>query len=377
MKIVFTGGVTGGHFYPIISIVEEIREVSKKHKLIDPKIYFIAPSPYNKGVLFDAGIIYRKIFAGKIRRYASILNFFDLFKTAIGVVKALWTVFWIYPDVVVGKGGHGSFPVLLAAKLFGIPTIIHESDSKPGRVNLWASKFAKKIAISYPEAAQYFPKEKQDVIALTGCPVRREIRIPATEGAHEFLGLEKDIPTILVLGGSQGSVNINNAILDSLEKLIPHYQIVHQTGKKNFKEVRDTANLTLDTSFYQKRYKPFDYMNDLAIRMAAGAADLVISRAGSSIFEISLWGVPSIIIPISEEISHDQRSNAFNYARSGGAIVIEENNLTPEILQNEIELIITDDKKLKEMRESAKKFARPEASTLIAEEIIEMIINHE
>lgn len=377
MKIVFTGGVTGGHFYPIISIVEEIREVSKKYKLIDPKIYFLAPSPYNKGILFDAGIIYKKVFAGKIRRYNSILNFFDLFKTATGILKALWTIFWIYPDVIVGKGGYGSFPVLVAAKVLRIPIIIHESDSKPGRVNSWAGKFAKKIAISYPESAQHFPKEKQDLIALTGCPVRREIKLRAREGAHEFLDLEKDLPTILVLGGSQGSININNAVLDSLEKLVSRYQIIHQTGKKNFKEVKETADLTLNNSLYKNRYKIFDYMNDLAIRMSAGAADLVVSRAGSSIFEIAAWGIPSIIIPIPEEISHDQRSNAFNYARSGAAVVIEENNLTSEILQNEIELILTDDKKLNIMSEAAKKFARPEAAKLIAEEILEMIIEHE
>ncbi|MCB9805644.1 UDP-N-acetylglucosamine--N-acetylmuramyl-(pentapeptide) pyrophosphoryl-undecaprenol N-acetylglucosamine transferase [Candidatus Nomurabacteria bacterium] len=377
MKIVFTGGVTGGHFYPIISIVEEMRNITRENKLIDPEIYFLAPTPYNKGILFDNGIIYKKVFAGKIRRYASILNFFDLFKTAIGILKALWTVFWIYPDVIVGKGGYGSFPVLVAAKILHIPVIIHESDSKPGKVNAWAGKFAKKIAISYPEAAQYFPKNKQDVIALTGCPVRTEIQVPAKEGAHEFLGLEPDLPTILILGGSQGSMAINNAVLDTLEQLVSRYQIIHQTGKNNFKEVKDTADLMLDTSFYKNRYKPFDYMNDLAIRMSAGAADLVISRAGSSIFEIALWGKPSIIIPIPEDVSHDQRTNAFNYARSGAAEVIEENNLSPEILLNEIEIILTDSKYIQEMSDAAKEFAMPEAARLIAEEVLEMIISHE
>ena len=275
MKIVFTGGGTGGHFYPIISIVEEIHSIVKEKRLIEPKIYFISPTPYNKGILFNYNIIYKKVVAGKIRNYNSILNFFDIFKTGLGIIKALWTIFWIYPDVVVGKGGYGSFPTLVAAKILGIPVLIHESDSHPGKVNSWAGKFAKKIAVSYPDAAEYFDETK---VAVTGNPVRQQIKTPAKDGAYEFLDLEPGIPTILILGGSQGAQKINDAVLDALPTLVEHFQVIHQTGRDNFKEVTQTAEVSLLGSSYTNRYKPFDYMNDLAIRMSAGASDIVMTN---------------------------------------------------------------------------------------------------
>src|SRR6185295_10926655 len=148
MKILFTGGGSGGHFYPIISVAEEIRTLSKEYRLITPQLYCMAPTPYNAAALFDNNIIYKKNYAGKLRIYFSILNFFDLFKTAWGIITSLLDVFMIYPDVVFGKGGYASFPVLFAAKILRIPVIIHESDTVPGRVNRWAAKFAYRVAIS-------------------------------------------------------------------------------------------------------------------------------------------------------------------------------------------------------------------------------------
>lgn len=374
MKIVFTGGVTGGHFYPIISIVESIHKIVKDKKLVEPQIYFAAPTPYNKGILFNNNIIYKRVVSGKIRRYKSPLNFIDSFKIGLGILNAIWTIFWIYPDVIVGKGGYGSFPVLIAARILGIPVLIHESDSKPGKVNKWAGKFAKKIAVSYPDAAEYFDIKK---VAVTGNPVRTQIKTPAVDGAFEFLDLESEIPTLLVLGGSQGAKKINDAILDSLPELIKNFQIIHQTGKDNYKEVSETAKLILNTSPYYKRYKVFDYMNDLSIRMSAGVASLVITRAGSTLFEIAAWGIPSIVIPISEDVSHDQRSNAFSYARQGAGTVIEENNLSTEILSAEIIRILTTQEIYDKMKQATKDFGKPNASELIAEEILTMVISHE
>lgn len=374
MKIIFTGGGTGGHFYPIISIVQEMRDILKEQRMVEPKFFFLSTTPYNKGILYDNNIIYKRVFAGKIRRYKSILNFFDLFKTGIGLIKALWTVFWIFPDIIVSKGGYASFPTVLAGRILGIPVFMHESDSQMGKVNRWTSKFAKKIAISYPDAASGLPEEK---IAWTGNPIRREIQMPAQEGAHKFLDFDEGVKTIFVVGGSQGAQSINNAILDVLDKLVEKYQIVHQTGKANLESISETAKLILDTSPHYNRYKPYGYMNDLAIRMSAGAADLVITRAGSTLFEIANWGIPSIVIPIPEEVSHDQRENAYNYARSGACTVIEENNLTPEILTTEIDRILDNQEIINKMKEGAKSFSKPNAGRKIAEEILELIISHE
>jgi len=200
MKILFTGGGSGGHFYPIIAIATEVTKVAQEKKLLKMKMYFAAPEPYDENVLFENGIEYRKVYAGKVRRYFSFMNFFDIFKTGIGILKSMWLVYSIFPDVVFGKGGYGSFPVLVAARILGIPIIIHESDSAPGRVNAWAGKFAERIAVSYASAAKYFPEDKT---ALTGNPTRQELLTPQKKGASEFLHLESGLPTILILGGSQ------------------------------------------------------------------------------------------------------------------------------------------------------------------------------
>ena len=374
MKIVFTGGGTGGHFYPIIAVAQEIKKIVREEKLIEPNLYFLSPDPYNRGMLFDQGITYKKILSGKKRLYFSILNFFDMFKLAFGVLQAIWTVFWIYPDVIFSKGGFGSVPVVFAGRILGIPIVIHESDSAPGRTNQWAAKFAKKIAVSYPDAANYFDREK---VAWTGNPVRDEVSVPAVEGGHEYLNFEKTTPTILILGGSQGAEFINDAIIDVLPKLVEKYQIIHQSGRKNYETVKETSELVLNTANFADRYKLFDYLNNVGMRMAAGAADLIISRAGSTIFEISAWGKPSVIIPITESINDHQRKNAYNFSRAGACVVIEENNLTPEILLSEIERLFSKPELLKGMAEKASAFSKPNADNLIARQIIDTLVKHE
>jgi UDP-N-acetylglucosamine--N-acetylmuramyl-(pentapeptide) pyrophosphoryl-undecaprenol N-acetylglucosamine transferase len=373
MKILLTGGGSGGHFYPIIAVAEQIREIAKDRKLIDPEITFYGPNPYDEKLLFNNQIYYKKINAGKMRRYFSILNFFDFFKTGIGIISAIWKVFWEYPDVIFSKGGYGSFPVVLAGKILGIPIIIHESDSVPGKVNLWTSKFAQKIAISYPEAVSFFPKEKT---AWTGNPVRREVTRISKEGATEYLDLEPNVPVILILGGSQGARLINDAVIDALQKLIPKYQIIHQTGVDNYEDVSKMAEVLLKDSEFKSRYRPFKYLDDLAIRMSAGASDLIITRAGSTLFEIALWGIPSIVIPITASNGNHQRKNAYTYARAGAGTVIEEANLSDDILFAEINRIMDNPENYNKMVESAKNFARPEAAHTIAEEIISIALSH-
>src|SRR3989338_8901713 len=194
MKILFTGGGSGGHFYPIIAIAEEVRRMAKEERLITPQLFFMSPEPYDKGLLFDNEITFIRVPTGKIRSYFSLRNALVLVRTAFGVLSAIITIFRIFPDVVVGKGGYGSFPALVAARLFNIPVFIHESDSVPGRVNRWAGKFAKRVAVSFPEAAHYFPKDK---VAWTGQPVRAEIIKPAAPSeALEFFKFESNLPVI-------------------------------------------------------------------------------------------------------------------------------------------------------------------------------------
>lgn len=374
MKILFTGGGTGGHFYPVIAVAQALYDSAREKKVLLPKLYFMAPSKYNPRALFDNDIEFVQVPAGKLRRYFSIMNFFDFFKTIYGVFIAIIKMYHIYPDVVFGKGGYASFPPLFAARILRIPVIIHESDSSPGRVNTWASKFAQKIAISYPDVANAFDKNK---VAFTGNPIRKEVISPLSNGAREYLKLEEHTPTIFILGGSQGSQNINDAIIDSLPELVSKYQIIHQTGRNNFESVKNMVNIILKDNQYYYRYHAFDYLNDLSMRMAAGASDLVISRGGSIIFEIAVWGLPSIIIPLPKEISHDQEKNAFSYAHTGACTVIEEQNLSSHIIISEIDRILNNQYIKDKMSKGAKEFGRIDAAHKIAEVILETALAHE
>ena len=370
----FTGGGTGGHFYPLIAVAQEIQNLIEEKKLVGTKFYYMSDTPYSARILFENNIEYIRVPAGKIRRYFSILNFTDAFKTATGLLIAFWKMYLIYPDVLFSKGGYSSIPALFAARLLRIPVVIHESDSRPGRANRWAGKFATKIAVSYPEAADYFPSARTIV---TGNPLRKDILHPTPRGAAEFLHLDQNLPTIFVVGGSLGSKKINEVIIDLLPKLVEKYQIIHQVGKQNLADVEHRTEYVMRDNPLRDRYKVFDYLNETAIRMVAGAAKLVISRAGSTIFEIAFWGIPSIIIPIPESISHDQTSNAFTYARTGAASVIEENNLSDTILMAEIDRIMQNPTLWEEMRRSTGSFSRPDAGNKIAEEIINIALTHE
>lgn len=374
MRILFTGGGTGGHFYPIIAVAEAIKSLAKEKHLLQPELYYMAPTPYDEGVLFEQSITYKKVQAGKLRRYFSILNFFDLWRTLWGTLSALYKVYKLYPDVIFGKGGYASFPVLFSAKVLGIPVVIHESDAVPGRANVWAGKFAKRVAVSWAEAAQYFHPEK---VAHTGNPVRKDVRERKTEGAREFLKIEEGIPVVLVLGGSQGSEIINEVVVEALPDLLKQSAVIHQTGPKNLNSVKTTSDVILHNSPNKSRYRPYDYLNQLELRMAAGAADVVISRAGSTIFEIAAWGLPSIIVPISHSNGDHQRRNAFSYARAGACEVIEEENLTAHILSAEVKRILENPELEERLKKGARNFDRPEASRKVAEEILKIGLSHE
>jgi UDP-N-acetylglucosamine--N-acetylmuramyl-(pentapeptide) pyrophosphoryl-undecaprenol N-acetylglucosamine transferase len=378
MTIAFTGGGSGGHFYPIIAIAEAIQDLVREEHLVAPELYYLAPDPFDEKALFENGIVYKRIPAGKMRRYASFLNATDLFVTLAGTFTALIALFRLYPDVLVSKGGYGSVPAVLAARVLRIPVIIHESDAKPGRANLLAAAWAEKIAISFESAAKYFPKKAQSKIARTGIPVRKALMRLEKEGAAQYLGLDKETPTVLILGGSQGAVKINETVISALPDLVSFANVIHQTGQANFKGVQAVTHVVLGKSAHASRYHPVDYLSEISLQRAAGVADVVVSRAGSgSIAEIGLWKKPAILIPIPESISHDQRSNAYSYAGTGAAIVIEEENLAPHLLVSEIRRILDDPAEKGRMSQSAAGFTDPDAARIIAREVLAIGLSHE
>ncbi len=375
MKIVFTGGGTGGHFYPIIAVAEKVNEILDRDKIIGTKLYYISSSPYDKEMLFENGLIYEEVKTGKMRTYFSFRNFTDAFKTFFGMVNATYKLFSIYPDVVFGKGGYASFPTIFAAWVLRIPIVIHESDSAPGRVNRWAGHFAKKVAISFKDVAEFFPKK---TVAWTGQPMLSEIEHPASKReALEFYKLESNLPVVLILGGSQGAELINNTIIDALPRLIKNYQVIHQTGVNNYGMVSQRAMVVLNDNPEKLRYTSMPFLNPLQMKMAAGAATVIISRAGSTIFQIASWGVPSILVPFTESNGDHAKKNAFAYARAGACSVIEEGNMTAGILNSEIERIVENEHNWKQMSENAKAFSKPGAALKIAQAIIDMALSHE
>ncbi|MBU1292815.1 UDP-N-acetylglucosamine--N-acetylmuramyl-(pentapeptide) pyrophosphoryl-undecaprenol N-acetylglucosamine transferase [Patescibacteria group bacterium] len=379
MKILFTAGGTGGHFYPLIAIAEAIRDVVTEQKILPPTLYYLADKPYDEEALFANDIIFLQAPAGKIRRYASFSNVTDLFVTVAGVVKAFFILLKVYPDVIISKGGYASVPTVIAASLLRIPLIAHESDARPGRANLLAAKSAVRIGVAFESAREAFPKKYQYKIAKTGIPVRKTLlqKVSRAEGIQK-LGLDPLIPTVFIVGGSSGSLRINETVLDALPDLVSFANVVHQTGKTHFESTRQTASVILGKNPHKDRYHPYPYLNADTLTHAAGAADVVIARAGStSITEISLWGKPSVLIPIPESISHDQRMNAYTYAHTGAAVVLEEGNLTPHVLASEAKRISTDTGVAGRMSALAAGFANPDAARILAEEALRIALSHE
>jgi UDP-N-acetylglucosamine--N-acetylmuramyl-(pentapeptide) pyrophosphoryl-undecaprenol N-acetylglucosamine transferase len=374
MKIVLTGGGTGGHFYPLIAVAEKINAIADKERIVGLKLYFMSHDPYDKEILFENSITFLQVSTGKQRLYRSWRNFTDLISIGMGCLSATIRLFFLYPDVIFSKGGYGAFPALFAAKILRIPVVIHDSDTVPGRVSLWSAKFAKHIGVAYPEAAEYFPKEKT---AWVGVPIRETLRELPKEGMYDMLGLEPVTPTILVIGGSQGAQRINNVLVAALPELLKSYQVVHQIGVENMAECQALTSVALENHPYLKRYKPYAYLSELTLKMAAAASKIAISRAGSTIFELAEWGKPSIIIPLPETVSRDQSRNAFAYARSGACAVIEEENLTPSVLISQINSLVQNQSRLDAMSVQARAFAKPDAAQKVAQDIMALALKHE
>lgn len=372
MRIVLVGGGTGGHFYPLIAIAEALHDRDQAlAKTTD--LYYFGPEQYNADSLARLNIKYRYCPAGKMRRYFSPLNFFDLFKTLAGVVVATYKLYMLYPDVVMSKGGHTSLPVMLAAWLLRIPIVIHESDATAGRASKIGGRLACYIAITFTQTAATFNPDKT---ALTGIPIRKYFHTPNPH-AQQALNLPTDKPIIFVTGGSSGAERINNLILDSLDELLPYYTLVHQAGEKHSEKVIEVAGSLVKEKAWLDHYFVFGHMTGEQFAAAGHAATLVISRAGSgTIAEISLYGKPAILIPIPEDISHDQRTNAYAYAEFGGAVVLEEKNLADGLLESQISKILGDKALYDEMSKKAKTFTQPDAAYKLADILLEIGQEH-
>lgn len=369
-RIVLTGGVSGGHTFPLVAVSRSIR------KKLDGNVEFLfigSRGKFESEAMAKEDIRTRYILTGKWRRYFSFQNFIDLFRLPLGFIQSLWTLLLFMPDAVFSKGGSASVPVVLASWIYHIPVLIHDSDATAGRANRFLSRFATRIAIAYPSAHNFFPQEKT---ILTGNPVREEILLgDAGRFAKEF-GLELDKMVILVLGGSQGAQVLNRAILHILPDLLEqNIQIVHQTGEKNYATIVasvEAYGLKLDES----SYVPRAFLSATELADALHVATIVISRAGAgSIAELSATKKASILVPLSSSANNEQRLNAYDVAEIGGALVIEEENLGQNMFLEKINELLAHPDVRTSMGEKLTAFYHPNASDLIASGVINLIQN--
>ncbi len=374
IKIILTGGGTGGHVYPLVSVFRSLKQIAGQ-KLLTIDALYLGADGFAKEELEKEGIKVKVISAGKMRRYFSILNFFDIFKVFFGFFQSLWLVWKFMPDVIFSKGGYGSVPVVIVGWIYRIPVFIHESDSVPGLSNKIATKFAARIGVSFPKALDYFPAEKT---ALVGNPIRTDLlqKINKEDGIKHF-GFASDKPIVLILGGSQGSQRINDLILEVLyDSIKNNIQILHQTGEKNFREVLAEAKIIIGNlpESYQKYYQAKGFFNEDEYALALACSDLVIARAGSgTIFELSAAKKPSILIPLPEAASDHQRENAFAYQKSGASIVFEEKNILPNLFLEQIVNLLQDKEKLNDLGNRANMFSQQNPSDNIAKEIFKIL----
>jgi len=372
MKIVFTGGGTGGHIFPIIAICRELRRIYPKKDL---KMIYLGPKDeFGSLLLSQEGVKVKRIMSGKIRRYFGISSFFlnliDIFfKIPIGFWQAFSYIFFSAPDVIFSKGGYGSIPAVVAGWVLGTPIFLHESDFSPGLANRFLAKFAIEIFVSFPKT-EYFSLKK---MILVGNPIRREILEGSKEGAKELFKLSGEKPVILILGGSQGAQRINDVILVALPDLLKEFEVIHQVGSKNSKQVKKEVDvIVLDE--WKKYYHLYPFLSEGELKQAYAIADLIIGRAGAgTIFEIAALVKPSILIPLPEAAQNHQIKNAYNFAQRGAAMVIEEVNFTPGFFVERVKYLFSHPNEMEKMAGEAQKFSRPRAAKIIAEYIFEYL----
>ena len=320
-RIVLTGGGTAGHVTPNMALIPNLQEAGYDIQ------YIGSYDGIEKELITGIDIPYHSISSGKLRRYFDVKNFTDPFKVMKGYLQASKLLKQLKPDIVFSKGGFVSVPVVLAAKHRHIPCIIHESDMTPGLANKLAIPSTTKVCCNFPETLNYLPNGKA---VLTGSPIRQELFEGNKERGLSFCGFTSDKPVILVIGGSLGAVAVNNAVRESLDELLKHFQIIHLCGKGK-----------VEPSLQQKQgYVQFEYIKKELSDLFA-CTDLMISRAGANaICEILSLRKPNILIPLSAAASRgDQILNARSFEKQGYSFVIEEESLTKESLIDAVQTV--------------------------------------
>ncbi len=355
-KFILSGGGTGGHIYPALSIAKALQE-----QLPGSEILFVgAQGRMEMQKVPQAGFKIEGLPITGLQRKFTMKNLVLPLKIIKSLSKALQIISNFKPDAVIGTGGYASAPVVWAAQFKGIPTFIQEQNSYPGITNRFLGKKAQRIFTAYPEAARYFPEKR---IMLTGNPVRREIiRRPDTEAAKKSFGLPERLPVVLILGGSLGAAAINRATAQWIEtEQRNDFAVLWQTGKRYYEQYKNHENAHI---------KPVAFIDEMSAAYAA--ANIIVSRAGAgTVSELAIVGKPVILIPSPNVAEDHQTRNALSLSQRNAAVLLPENQV--EKLGKIIRTLLENPEKAQKLAENLKAIARPDATERIAETIIKTV----
>ena len=365
MRILLTGGGSGGHAVPIVAVVKALNNrLSTK-----PQYLWIGSK---KGIEADFAqqnnIKFKAVLVGKWRRYFSWDNFLDLFKIPLGVIQSFFVVLNFKADVIFSKGGFASVPAVIAGKILSIPIITHESDLSPGLANKINAYFADLIAYTFPGTEKHFPGKNT---IRTSSPLRTEILAGDRVRAQKTFSLNNESPVVLLIGGSQGAQLLNDVLVESLTRLLERYQVIHVCGNDKIDKVKqEIEKLEIDPT----RYYLTSFLSGQDLGDAFKLASLVVTRAGSNTLnEIMVVGKPAIVVPIrSAVLGEHQNINARYFGERGAAVVIQEPSLSSRVLIKEINRILTNPGIKENMTKRAKGLAEVEAADKLATEIIRL-----
>ena len=365
MRIIVSGGGTGGHIYPAVTIANQIKE-----KQPDAEIIFVGTREgLECEIVPRYGYPIEFIEVAGFQRKLSLDTIKSTFKLLAGLIDALKLIRKIKPDLVVGTGGYVCGPVLFLAALQGIPTCIQEQNAMPGVTNKILAHFVKKVFLGYQEAGKYFGGNSEKI--FTGNPIRKEILEVSRATAIEKFKLDPAKKTILVSGGSRGARSINDAMALVETSLVGRsdVQVIHITGETGYEKFIGQVEKKVLMS---DNIKVFRYMHDMPLALAA--ADLAIFRSGAiGLAELMARGIPSILVPYPYATANHQEHNARAVEGAGGAVVILDKELTGEILLKQIESLLADESKLQKMKDAAKALGRPEAAEDIARKVLALL----
>ncbi|MEV4222708.1 glycosyltransferase [Nonomuraea sp. ATR24] len=366
LRLLITGGGTGGHTYPALTTLAALR----RHQVPHDVLWVGTAGGLEARLTAEHGIPFKAITTGKLRRRPNLrelgTNVADVFRIPVGVFQAIGHAARYLPDVVLSTGGYVAVPIGVAAKLIRRPLVMHEQTTVVGLANRILSRLATRIALSHESSLDYLPASARSKAVVTGNPVRPELLQGNRAAAYDLFGLTFEVPLIYVTGGAQGSKQINTLIAELLPRLLPHAQVVHQCGPAWIEQMR-AVELPPGLA---DRYHPVPYVGSELPDLYA-AADVVIARSGAgTVSELTAIGKPSVLIPLIPTGGDEQRKNAAYLMSSGAGRALLEPHPTADDLLAELMPLLTDPELRAAMGEAARKLGRVDAADVLADLLV-------